>query len=128
YYKGQSNHVTVISYDDTLAQGQIRLDELSITHRLPDNAFQPYWSIRLFSDSIHGQRISAPDQPTEEIILKESYPDGSYQMELIYHSLRAAYHNQSDTPYVTSTYYLLWPIGNDANTAHSFFSRQFADL
>lgn len=128
YYKGLETFVTLSSFGDTGHKGDIRLDELCITERLADTAFQPYWLLRIRGDSAYGMRIAGANIPPGEILLKEHYPDGSYRMELIYQSLRAAYHDESDTPFVTSTHYLLWPVNNPDTGGSAFLARRFATL
>lgn len=128
YYKGQETYVTLSSFGDTAYTGELRFDELCITDRLADNAFQPYWLLSIREDSAYGMRITGENIPPDEIILKEHYPEGSYRMEPIYHSLRAAYHDESDTPFVTSSHHLLWPGNNPDTTGCAFLARRFANF
>ncbi len=128
YYKGQETYVSLSSFGDTAHAAGIRLDELCITERLADSAAQPYWLLRIYGDSAYGMRVSGENIPPDEIILKEDYPEGSCRMELIYHSLRAAYHDESDTPFVTSTYHLLWPVSDPDTARTTFLARWFATL
>ncbi len=128
YYDGQESYATLSSFGDTAHTAYIRFDELNITDRIPDSAFQPYWHLTIRNDSAYGIRISGESTPSDEIRLKEAYPAGSYRIELLYHSLRAAYHDKSDTPFVTSTHHLLWPVNVPDTAGNTFLIRQFATL
>ncbi len=128
FIKNGASCVSLAAFVDSILSSGLRLDEMCITERQTDGEFQPYWMLEFQGDSVKGYRIANALLEKEEILMQEKYPRGSHPMEQIYHALSANYQDNVDTPYVTSTFSLLWPIDSGKTESISFLTKELARL
>jgi len=128
YYGGTGVPVTLFAAADTSYPGFVRLDERNIAGSSAADTLQDHWLLRVGKDTAWGTWTSGDGSTRREIRLRESYPAGSYPLELVFESARAAYSETEDTPYAVSTHALLWPAAGGDTRAGGFIARQFLRL
>lgn len=115
YYENQGKSITLYNYTDSAATGVSFFAENPLTERDEQIA---HWEVSFTGDSITGVLVTADQEKTYPIRLKENYDAGVQQFGIVCMDDSGRLKEDRPKPSAYVSCQLLLPVGNDEATAY----------